>query len=277
MYLVFDIGGSNLRVAVSEDGQSLSEIKSVPTPQSFEEGIQAFKTLAEELRGSETIEAAAGGVTGPLDKLKTLTLNPPHQQEWKGKPLKQELENILNCPVFLENDTALAALGEATQGAGKGKDIVVYMTVSTGVGGARVVNEKIDVNSLGFEAGHQIIVIDGAICDCGGKGHLESYVSGSGLEKIYHQKAENLKDEKVWDEVARKLAVGLNNTIVHWSPDIIILGGAVMQSISLDKVKAYLREDLVIFPDLPEITLAKLGDEVGLYGALKLCKSHTNT
>ncbi len=270
MFLVFDIGGTNMRIATSQDGITLSAIKSIPTPQNFEEGIKNFQNAAQELTHGQKIEISAGGVTGPLDKFKTMTLNPPHQKEWAGKPLKKELEAILQSNVYLENDTALAALGEATRGAGQGKDIVVYMTISTGVGGARVVNGKIDANSLGFEAGHQIIVIDGEPCDCGGKGHLESYVSGSGLEKIYHQKAENLKDEKIWDEVAKKLAVGLNNTIVHWSPDIVILGGAVMQSISLEKVKTYLRETLVIFPTLPEIVPASLGDEAGLYGALKL-------
>ncbi len=269
MFLVFDIGGTNTRIAVSSDGKTLNS-KVIPTEKDFAVGIEIIKKVASELAGTEKITAVAGGIAGPLDKDKTMLVKSPHIANWVNKPLKQELENIFGCQVKLENDTVLAALGEATRGAGQGKDIVVYMTISTGVGGARIVNGKIDANSLGFEAGHQIIVIDGEPCDCGGKGHLESYVSGSGLQKIYHQKGQDIKDEKIWDEVAKKLAVGLNNTIVHWSPDIVILGGAVMKSVDIEKVKAYLKEYLTIFPNPPEVVLAKFDSDGGLYGALKL-------
>lgn len=270
MYLVFDIGGTNMRIATSSDGKSLSSIETTPTPDEFEDGVAAFKVLANKLINGQKIEAAAGGITGPLDKLKTTTLNPPHQPKWKGKPLKDELEKIFNTAVYLENDTALAALGEAVKGAGQNKNIVVYMTISTGVGGARVVGGKIDTNSLGFEVGHQIIVIDGEVCNCGGKGHLESYVSGSAIERIYGKKAEEITDPKIWDQVAKYLAIGLNNTIVHFSPDIVILGGSVMKSLPLDKISAHLQDVLTIFPTCPQLTKASLGDSAGLYGALLL-------
>lgn len=276
MFLVFDIGGTNMRVGVSPDGEGLSNIQSISTPDRFEEGIKAFKDLADKVISGQKMNSAAGGITGPLNKSKSTTLNPPHQPDWKEKPIKEELERILGVNVFLENDTALAALGETIIGAGKGKEIVVYLTISTGVGGARVVNGKIDANSLGFEPGHQIIAIDGEPCNCGGKGHLESYASGSGLERKYQMKAQDIKDEKVWDQVARYLAIGLNNTIVHWSPDMVILGGSVMRSLSLETVIQYLKETVTIFPNLPEITQVSLGDEVGLYGALEYLKQQKN-
>lgn len=97
---------------------------------------------------------------------------------------------------------------------------------------------------------------------------MEAYVGGAYLEKIYHQKAEEIKDPAVWDEVAKYLAIGLHNTIVHWSPDIIILGGSVTQSIPLDKVSNYLKEYLTIFPNLPRLSKATLGNQSGLLGAL---------
>ncbi len=268
MYLVFDIGGTNMRVATSIDRKTLANTKVVPAPQDFEQGIQTLKQLADELSGGQKIEAVAGGVTGALDKDKSTQLTSPHAPGWIGKPLKAELEKLLNSPVYLENDAHLAALGEASFGAGVGKNIVAYLTISTGVGGGRVVSGKIDSNSLGFEPGHQIIVIDGAICDCGGKGHLESYVSGSGIERIYGKKAQSITDPQIWDKVAKYLAIGLNNTIVHWSPDIVILGGAVTKSLPLDKVNAYLKDVLTIFPTVPEVIEAKRGDSAGLYGAL---------
>lgn len=273
MYLLFDIGGTKMRIAVSSDGKTLGEPKIIPTMQNFDEGIQIIAQTANELSGGGKIEAAAGGLAGTLDKDRTMLISSPNIKGWITKPFKQNLENILNCPVHLENDADLAALGEAVYGAGSGKNIVAYLTISTGVGGGRVVNGKIDENSLGFEPGHQIIVPDGDPCNCGGKGHLGSYVSGSGLERIHGKKGEDITDEQVWNQVAKYLAVGLNNTVVHWSPDIVILGGSVMKSIPLEKVKSYLRDYLTIFPNPPEIILSKLGDSVGLYGALKLLQS----
>lgn len=259
-----------MRLATSLDGKTLSATKIVATPPDFNQGIQTLKQVADELSQGGKIEAAAGGLAGPLDKDKTMLVKSPHIGNWIGKNFKQELEQALNATVSLENDADLAALGEACFGAGVGKNIVAYLTISTGVGGGRVVNKKLDENALGFEPGHQIIVPDGAPCDCGGKGHLESYVSGSGLLKIYQKKGEDISDPKVWDEVAKYLTIGLNNVSVFWSPDIIILGGAVMKSIPLDAVRAYLAEVLTIFPQAPEMQLAKLGDPAGLYGALAL-------
>lgn len=270
MYLVFDIGGTNMRIATSVDGKILSATKTVPTPRDFKQGIQTLKQVADELSGGQKIEAVAGGVAGPLDKDKTMLVKSPHIGGWVNKPFKQGLEKALSVPIHLENDADLATLGEATFGAGVGKSIVVYLTISTGVGGGRVVNKKIDENSLGFEPGHQIIVPDGKPCNCGGKGHLESYVSGSGLERIYGKKAEDITDPQIWDQVAKYLAIGLNNTIVHWSPDIVILGGSVMKSIQINQVKKHLQDALTIFPTCPEIAPSALGDSAGLYGALHL-------
>lgn len=270
MYLVFDIGGSKARFAVSSDGKTLGEVKIVPTPKDFQQGLQTIKQVADQLSDGQKIDAVAGGIAGPLDKDKTMLVSSPHVSGWINKPLKKELEKQFSCPLYLENDADLAALGEATRGAGVGYKIVAYLTISTGVGGGRVVGGKIDENSLGFEPGHQIIVPDGNPCNCGGKGHLETYIGGFYLEKIHGQKARDIKDPKVWEEVAKYLAIGLNNVSVFWSPDIIVLGGSVMQSIPIDSVKTHLKEMLTIFPNPPHLALSSLGYSAGLYGALAL-------
>lgn len=259
-----------MRMATSMNGQTLATSKTVPPPQDFDQAIQTFKKVADEISGGEKIAAIAGGLAGPLDKEKTMLITSPHLGSWVHKPFRRELEKIFGVTVYLENDADLATLGEASFGAGVNQKIVAYLTISTGVGGGRVVDKKIDSNSLGFEPGHQIIVPDGHPCNCGGKGHLESYVSGSALERIYGQKGETITDTKIWDQVARYLAIGLNNTIVHWSPDIVILGGSVTKSVPLDQVRSYLKEVLTIFPNPPEIVPAKLGDVAGLFGALYL-------
>lgn len=261
-----------MRVGVSADRESISQVKIIPTPKDFGQGVQALKQVANELSGGAKIEKIAGGIAGVLYKDKTGLAKSANVNDWVGKPLKTELERVFGATVKLENDAAIEGLGEANSGAGKNQGIIAFITIGTGVGGVRIINGKIDENALGFEPGHQIIVPDGNQCNCGGKGHLETYVAGSYIEKIYHKKAEEIEDTGIWNEIARYLSLGLTNVSVHWSPDIIVLGGSVSLSIPLEKVQGYLKEFLTVFPEAPQIIKASLGDEVGLYGALELLK-----
>lgn len=276
MYLVFDIGGTNMRVATSSDGRSLSATKIVPTPKDFEEGIKAFKQVADELSNGEKIEGIAGGVAGPIDKEKTMLVASPHIGGWINKPLKQKLEKVFKATVILEHEADLQGVGETIYGAGKGYSIVSTIILGTGVATTRTVDGKIDRNSLGFEGGHHIIVPDGRECDCGGKGHFESYVSGSGILRGYGKKGEDIKDPEIWDEVAKYLAIGLNNVTVFWSPEVIVLGGVVMKSVSMEAVRSYFKQVETIFPKPPEILPAKLGDAATFYGALHLLQNLQN-
>lgn len=259
-----------MRLATSSDGETFAASKIIPTPKDFNEGMKTLKQTADELSHGEKIIGIAGGVAGPLDKGKTMLVTSPNISGWIQKPLKLKLEKNFGCQIILENDTVMGGIGEAVKGAGIGKEVVGYIAIGTGVGGKRIVDGKISVDSSNFEPGHQIIMPDGNLCNCGGKGHLEPYVSGSYFEKMYGQKGEDITDPKIWDEISRYLAIGLTNTTVHWTPDIIILGGGVSKSIPLEKVQAYLAEFLTIFPQAPEIVKATLGHHAGLYGALHL-------
>lgn len=253
-------------MAVSDDGEKLSPVRVIPTKQSFSEAMDLMQETAESLLEGKRAVAMAGGAPGPLDAEKTQLINAPNITDWNGKPLAKELAQRFQCPVMLDNDCVMAGIGEALYGSGQGKRIAVYMTISTGVGGARIVNGKIDENAWGFEPGHQIISIDGSYVS------LENSVSGTAIRKKYNQDPAEIKDEKIWDEIARLLAIGLNNTIVHWSPDIVILGGSVMKSLPVERVRAHLKEIMKIFPVLPAVEKSALGDEAGLHGALSCMK-----
>ena len=103
-------------------------------------------------------------------------------------------------------------------------------------------------------------------------GSLESYISGAALDVRYGAHPFEIKDPQVWSEVEKLLAVALNNVIVFWSPDIIILGGGMVldSAISVDNVKNNLKKSFKVFPELPVILKAELGDKSGLYGGLKM-------
>ncbi|MBU0569457.1 ROK family protein [Patescibacteria group bacterium] len=272
MFLLFDIGGTKMRLAISSDGESVGKPEIVKTPQSFEEGMEVFKNAFAKIVDGVKIEKSAGGIAGIFDgKKERLTIS-PNLPQWENKPLKERLESVVGCPVFLENDADLAGLGEAKYGAGRNCSIVAYLTIGTGVGGSRIVNGKIDSNTSGFEPGHQIIKTDSSIS--GRVTSLEELVSGGGLEKRFGKNPEDINDEKIWEETERYLTYGINNTIVHWSPEVVILGGGLIESgrISIEKIALQLSKVHNIFPKMPEIKKAELGDLGGLHGALAYLK-----
>ncbi|MEK7493733.1 MAG: ROK family protein [Patescibacteria group bacterium] len=263
MYLLFDIGATNMRIAMSHDGETILDQKIIPTPADFTEGMKVFKSGVRELCGDMIINGAAGGVPGILNKEKAVLLSAPNLEGWEDVLLKEAIEKALDITVHLENDAALAGLGEAVFGAGKDKRIVAYFTVSTGVGGVRVINGRLDEGAFGFEPHRQIV---------DGVHNLGYYISGNGIKKRYGKSPEDIEDPAMWKEAAQWLAIGVNNAIAFWSPDIFILGGAVMRHrISVAEVKRQV-EEFGNFPEFPEIVAAQLGDASGLYGALALVK-----
>lgn len=264
MYLLFDVGGTKTRFGFSKDGNEITDFKIIPTPAEFDTFVSQLKEISADLGQGEEIKAVAGGLTGVLNSGKSALVRSPNLVSWIDKPVSETLQQTFNAPVFLENDTTLNGLGEAIFGAGKGKNIVAYITVSTGIGGTRIVNGNVDVKAIGFEPGHQVISPDGL--------ELENWISGKALEKEHGLAAENIEDPAVWDESAKRLSLGLANTIVHWSPEILILGGGLMNKISPEAVKKYLPIYLKIFPSLPEIVKAELGELSGLHGALRYIK-----
>ncbi len=277
MYITFDIGGTKTRIGISKDGKSFENIISFATPKDFEEGMGAIEKHIKDLMGNAEITAMAGGIAGPLDKEKTMAVGGPNISGWHNKPLKEELSKILGVPVHLENDAAMGTLGEANFGAGKGKKVVVYMTISTGVGGARTVDGVLDPSAMGYEPGWQIIDASETLCSddtCVGKKYLIHHISGADIERHTGKKPYEITDTDFWDNEAHLLAYGLHNIAVIWSPDIIVLGGSMMKEIGIpiEAVRSYTKKEMQIFPEIPEIAHAKLGDELGLYGALAFLK-----
>jgi len=261
MYLLFDIGGTNMRLAAANRNKIL-RIKKSATPPDFREAMAVFRKLAGELSQGKRYDKAAGSVPGPLDAKLTKMVSAPNLPGWNNKPLKKTLEQILKCEVVILKDVSAAVLGEANFGAGKGMRIVAYFTVSTGVGGARAINGWVDETTAWAEPGWQIINYNDPF------GYVEGLVSGTGIARRYKMNAADMNDKRVWAEAARLLAIGVHNTIVHWQPDVVVIGGSVMKRLPIDKVRQEVKRILRIYKKPPLIKRAVLGDMVGLYGAL---------
>ena len=276
MYVLFDIGGTKMRVVTADRKKFIGEPVVVSTPKDFNEGIETLKRIIGNLTQGAPIDAIVGGIAGPLNPEKTMLVKSPNLPGWVGQDIKKVLSETYAVPVSIENDAGLVGLGEANYGAGRDYTIVVYLTISTGVGGVRIIKGVIDESAQGFEPGHQIIDPDNSLCPTCEGNDLESYVSGIAVEKRFNKKPFEITDDAVWDELAKFLAYGLHNTIVHWSPDVVVLGGSMMKEvgIKIPDVKKHLEEIMKIFPHIPEIKKAELQDYGGLYGALSYARSH---
>jgi predicted NBD/HSP70 family sugar kinase len=271
-YLVFDIGGTKMRIAATDDLLTLSAVEKCPTPATPEEAVERIIAAAQKL-GVEKPVAIAGGIRGILNEGKTGLIYDGVLTKWKDFDITAALDRTFKqVPIYLENDTAMAGLGEAAFGAGQGIDIMVYHTVSTGVGGVKISHGAIDESSIGFEPGHQILDIDRTVLGPDINPTLENLVSGSAVENRMGMKAFDIPQSDVlWDELAGYLAQGMRNTILYWSPEMIVLGGSMMVGdprIPLDAVRKATVLTLENFVPCPFITTATLGDSAGLYGCL---------
>lgn len=278
MFLLFDIGGTKTRVAVSKNFEKINEnkVNIFPTPITFEAGISLITKTAKDLASGEKISFVAGGIGGALNSERSELANysgKPSLMDWKNKPLKNDLEKELGCSVILENDSALGGLGEALYGSGKNYKLIAFITLGTGVGGAKIENGKIDENSMGFEPGKQIIDTDGSIFpNMEPPVTLGKILGGQEIKKRVGKIPSDIRDQVFWKKMTRYLAIGLNNTVVHWSPDVIILGGSVSREIEIDVLEKELSAVLTAFASPPKIKRATLGDLSGLYGALAKTK-----
>lgn len=259
MFLLFDIGGTKARFAVSHDGISFDEPLMIDTPSYYAQGVVAFDECVKKVTRGKKITKASGGFPGTIVDNKVF--RSPNLPDYEGKLLGYELERIFGVPANIHNDADLAALGEAVYGAGKGFDIVAYITVSTGIGGGLIIDKKIQKTKYGFEPGHQII-------NYKTRETLHDLISGTALSKKYNKPAKEIKEPEIYEWISEVLGVALTNTIVHWSPDVLVMGGSITKDIDIYQVEDQIKKNLHIFPNTPIIKRAELGAYNGIWGAL---------
>lgn len=259
--IVFDIGGSHVRVARAD--AALGDVQKIGTPTAPEAALAALSLQIERAGYGEPIEAIGGAVAGVIRE--GTVLSSPNLPEWKGFALAEALRSRFSTRVEISNDAELEGLGEALFGAGKGFPIVAYMTIGTGVGGARIVGGAVDSRSVGFEPGHQIVdVTQGAT--------LESLVGGAALKRKHGIPPKTLP-RAVWNELTPILAAGIWNAIVHWSPHVVVLAGSLLNDdngFRIADVARAVEKYRSVIPAVPPIRSGVLGDKAGLSGALAL-------
>jgi predicted NBD/HSP70 family sugar kinase len=273
MYIVADIGGTKTRIAMSRDLASFEEPAIFDTPQGYDEAVSVITEHARVLAKGEVVKMLVAGVPRlASDKRNILPFRATSNlSQWGGKPLADDISKALGTPVSLCNDAVMVGLGEAVFGAGKGANIVVYITISTGVNGVRVVNGEIEPAAISYSIGDQYVSMEEPYKS------WESLISGRAIHERFGKHPRELgKDSPVWEELARITAFGVHNSTLHWSPERVVIGGSMTNEIgiSIDRVRAHL-ESIMKSARLPEVVHSSLGEVGGLYGGLVILKQLT--
>jgi predicted NBD/HSP70 family sugar kinase len=232
MYLGIDIGGTKTLVASIDNEGVLEERHKFHTPQSYDEFLKELAAAVDELSTKKFI-AAGVAAPGKLDREHGIAIafgNLP----WTNVPLKHDVEQLIDCPVVIENDAKLAGLSEAM--LLKEHQKVLYVTVSTGIGTGFIVDQKIDPTMEDSEGGQMLL-------QHGGKLEAwEDFASGRAIVKRFGKRASDIHDKETWQIIAHDIALGLIDLIALMQPDIIVLGGGV--GAHFDRFKDYLHEYL---------------------------------
>ena len=290
--LGIDIGGTRMRAGViAPDGTVLSRAE-CPTPASAAPNEIVARVAEIVLRATRdhppgAIGSAGVGAPGPLDVPRGVAIATPTIRGFVEYPLRDAIAKAIGLPTYLEHDGHAAAYGEWKFGAGRGHANMLFVTISTGIGGGAVVDGALQCGRLGMAAhvGHMTIDPHGPRCACGNSGCWEAIAAGPAFSAAARELgfpdgaavfvAARAGQRKAIDLIERQafwLAIGLVNLIHIYSPDIVVLGGGVTNG--LDVMRPFLQSHITAramppFRCVPFVR-AELNDNSGLIGAAAL-------
>ncbi len=303
--LAIDLGGTQVRAAIIDRaGKVLARVAETTRA---EEGtdivIGQIASLASRVQAQASASVVLGaGVSssGPIDTVDGMAVGIPTLKGFSNFPMRDALTSALRLPVFLENDGIAAAIGEWRYGAGKGLDDLVYVTVSTGIGGGVIAGGRVLRGRRGMAAhlGHMSFMAGGERCFCGNHGCFEAYACGTAFTKRAVAAASNNVStslgrngsaitapavfeaaaagdalaQALVDEEARFLGIGFASFAHIFNPDLIIMGGGLSQQFDVLKdglLKSLKTTAMPAFRDTP-VVRAALGTDSGLLGAASL-------
>ncbi len=310
-----DMGGMSVKIGAVDEANRIIATRVIKTnlavtPEEFiEEIVGGVKLLLNELDISlEQCEGIGIGSPGTIDEKEGIIIY-SNNFSWENVSIITEMKKHISIPIKIANDADAAALGETLEGAAKGCENAVLITLGTGVGGGVIINKKIFSGPLigGSELGHMAITYNGIPCTCGRKGCLEMYASASALLRITREKvfdttegkasliyqmcdgkAEEISGKMPFDAAQRSdimgqaiieeyleyLACGVANVINIFRPEKVILGGGV--SAQGENITKPLQEKVnqLCFAkeksQIAKIVTSKLGNDAGIIGAANL-------
>lgn len=308
LIVAVDIGGTHIRAAVYEPNSIIPLAHYRTGSNATEAGVYDRLVQAiEAVWPKEKVDAIGIASPGPLDPYTGTILATPNIPEWQNFPLATKLCEHFGVPVYLDNDANMAGLAEWQYGAGKGHQDLVYLTISTGIGGGVISSGHLlqGFRGMGAELGHMIIDADGPLCGCGFHGHVESFSSGPSIVRYVNEQISlgqkstlqadpDLTARQVaqaafqgdslavsaFERAGHYLGIGVANYLAIFDPSILIFGGGVSQAGDLlfkpfeESLRRYTFHPHYL--DDLTITRAALGDDAGLLGALALARMRSH-
>lgn len=270
-----DLGGTKIQVAAADRSGAIIARTRAATPEPLAEGLALLQSLIVDVAGGLPIAGVGVAIGGPIHAASGV-VSPLHQAAWRDVPLGRLLGEWTGAPWRIEVDTDAAALAEFHAG-GHVAHRLLYITVSTGVGGGFVVDGVIQrgINGAHPEFGHQAVPAPEAVlCGCGATGCLEALVSGRALERRHGRPAAELSDAE-FAAAGKLLGLGLRNAATLLAPDLIALGGGVVVGGGerlLAAARAEVAQGVRLLPP-PRVVVSALGYDTALRGALALAVS----
>jgi len=285
-----DLGGTKIELAVLSQSNEILLRKRVPTQAEMgsEHILKQIKNLYLEAKSAYPTHTLGIGTPGSISAENGLLRN-SNTICLNGIPLQSALEKTLECAVVIENDANCFALAEATLGAGKDFECVFGVIMGTGCGGGWVFNKQLrrGPQHLAGEWGHMVLDSHGLPCFCGHNGCVETFISGSGVERQYRalcesknpaltcesifQEAKNKRNfiaERVVSQFYEHLGQALANLINIMDPDVIVLGGGLSNIDHLpDQCTLEVAKKVFTREFTTPILRHHLGDSAGVIGA----------
>lgn len=265
MYLGIDIGGTKTLVAVLDSHGVIKQKIKFPTPPDYAEFLKQLQQTIGQLDQKEFKAAGVGLPTNNFDRKRGVAIT-FGKLPWTVVPIKHDIHKIVGRPVFIENDAKLAGLSEAMLLKQYSK--VLYVTISTGIGTALVVDRVIDVN-VGDPGGSMLML------EHHGKlQKWESFASGSAIVRRYGKRAEDIHDDKIWQTVSHDVARGLLELIAIMQPEIIVFGGGV--GTYFERYGKFIEAELARYETpaspMPQLIKAQRPEEAVIFGCYDYVK-----
>lgn len=307
--LGFDIGGTKIAVSLgTSQGKILGSKRIDSKDKTPDEALPELVSAGRELLSASGIStkklrAVGIGAPAPMDIPNGLILSPPNMKLWKNVAIKNYMREAFGVETFFDNDANAGALAEWIFGSGKGCEDMIYLTMSTGIGGGIIAKGHLiqGKSFLAGEVGHLVIDVKGPLCNCGLKGCYEAFCGGRAVaQKMQSELAANpehpiikaaggkledvdmkalvaaVKDKNgyaldLWDEICFRNAQAIGMLINALNPEIIVLGTLAWATgnLFLNPVKKYLPR--FCWPQTLQactLKVSALGKEIGEYSSI---------
>ncbi len=307
-----DLGGTKRFFAVVDEKGNIHDDQRIPTPGTWEEMKNSIITIVSEYQKNYEISALGFGVPGLIGLDGYAYYSPNFTALNKGVAVHEELAQVLNVPVFIDNDNNCVGYAEAHFGAAKNARVIATVGLGTGIGGSLVIDGVVFRGAHGFagDFGHMTIDIGGPLCACGKHGCYEAFASGTALGRIGRQYASRGEADAViaqaggsidaidgyhvgqaaidgdgqalaiMDEYAHNVARGLSSLTESLDPEVFVISGGVVElgDVLFTPLSKHYRDEIQgdATRPAPRILPAFFGEKAGVIGAgtMALSKLH---